>query len=476
MVDLAVDVAFVLPHLGAVSRVDPDLARTLFRTLALVPLGTLVAPVRRVGKRGGSVEVKGLPDGPRSCPAGAVAAVPLRTGASSEIALRGKGAKLDRHDSKVRGGAVGFLLDARIRPLVDRRAGFHEGRAVPPADERPTMPPGDRIRSGTLRERRELAVDGDVHVAVGDEPGPDAVVARSTRLFPRPFFLDAAGALEVEPEEVESHLRKGAGDEVSVGEVLAERPGTGLRGPYRFQSPVAGRIDRLLPNGMLVVREKPDHADKPAAIDAARDLEIRPDQLADHLRVEVGSEVDRGQEVARRIVSTGYLHSRSPVRGTVRSIDEEFGIVLVAPLRQELSVAAWLPGRVVEVTARGAVLEAVGTEITGAWGTGAEAAGLLSIDRPEAGRVVVLTAPRPGDLARLRDAAITALVTGGLDLLEIREQEPPFPVVLTEGFGVRPPARDIDTRLREHAGRLALVDGTTELRVGVRRPRILLPA
>jgi len=30
--------------------------------------------------------------------------------------------------------------------------------------------------------------------------------------------------------------------------------------------------------------------------------------------------------------------------------------------------------------------------------------------------------------------------------------------------------------LREHEGRLGLLDGATELRVGVRRPRLLLPA
>jgi len=48
-------------------------------------------------------------------------------------------------------------------------------------------------------------------------------------------------------------------------------------------------------------------------------------------------------------------------------------------------------------------------------------------------------------------------------------------VVVTEGFGVRGVAPDIREALRQREGKLALIDGTTQLRVGVRRPKIILP-
>ena len=56
-----------------------------------------------------------------------------------------------------------------------------------------------------------------------------------------------------------------------------------------------------------------------------------------------GDEVDVEQELARRLHPHGVYVSRSPVRGRVKEVNEEFGLVLVEPLREELSVAAWLP-------------------------------------------------------------------------------------------------------------------------------------
>jgi hypothetical protein len=44
------------------------------------------------------------------------------------------------------------------------------------------------------------------------------------------------------------------------------------------------------------------------------------------------------------------------------------------------------------------------------------------------------------------------------------------------GFGEQKLPDDVRAALAAHEGRLALLDGTTQLRVGVRRPQIILPA
>jgi hypothetical protein len=238
---------------------------------------------------------------------------------------------------------------------------------------------------------------------------------------------------------------------------------------------VTGRVERILPDGTVVVREAESHATEKVAVQVGKDLGIEAHRVARYIVVEVGQEVDRGQGLATKLSSDGYVKSASPVRGTVERIDEEFGIVLVRPLREELEVTAWLPGRVVAVTERGAVIEGPATRLRGAWGVGGEASGPLALDRLERGHVAAITSPTPRTLPSAVEAGVLGLVTGGLDLAQIERVAPPFPVVLLEGFGLREIGAGARDALTSHRSRLTLIDGTTVLRVGVRRPRVILP-
>jgi hypothetical protein len=260
-----------------------------------------------------------------------------------------------------------------------------------------------------------------------------------------------------------------------AGEELAHVDRGPLRSPLTFVSPVAGTIERILPDGRMIVREPEDHAVENHTVTFARDLGLPPVQAVAWLLVAEGQEIEAGQLVARCGTGPQAKVSRSPVRGRVRSIDREYGLALVTPLRQDLAVMAWLPGRVHSVTDRGAAIAAEGVVLRGAWGTGREAHGPLALNRFEAGAVVALTDEHPDALAAAKETGVAALVAGGLDLDRIRAAAPSFPVVLLEGFGVRAMSADAAAALRDHEGRTALVDGTTELRVGVRRPRVLLP-
>jgi hypothetical protein len=79
------------------------------------------------------------------------------------------------------------------------------------------------------------------------------------------------------------------------------------------------------------------------------------------------------------------------------------------------------------------------------------------------------------ELVRLREKGAAGLVTGGLDLKDVLSPDVGFTVVVLEGFGRQEIAADMRAVLEANQDRLALVDGTTQLRVGVRRPRLILP-
>ena len=248
-----------------------------------------------------------------------------------------------------------------------------------------------------------------------------------------------------------------------------------LIGPKQFRSPVEGTIEKILPDGTLVVRESPERAQVLTSVQVARELGVHPSRLTPYLRVAAGDELERGQWLAAVAGTSPLTVSKSPVRGRVNRIDSQFGIVMIEPLLEEEEILAWLPGTVEEVTERGCVVAGEGTEIDGVWGWGGEASGLLRAGSFEAGAVVVCGTV---DRALLDDASqvgVAGLIAAGAHLRDVLDSEPAFPIVVTEGFGERRMPQELSDLLTDHAGALALVDGTTQLRVGVRRPRIVLP-
>jgi hypothetical protein len=128
---LAVDSIFMMPQLGVLSSVLPEVAMEVFRRDCLVPLGTVIAPVGpstslRTGRaREGEVIFDWRIGGESGqLRAGELRRLALATGESAEAELEpargldvgaGKGR---RWTGTVQGGAAGVILDGRGRPLA----------------------------------------------------------------------------------------------------------------------------------------------------------------------------------------------------------------------------------------------------------------------------------------------------------------------------------------------------------------------
>jgi uncharacterized protein (TIGR01319 family) len=411
-VELAVDSAFMFPHLGVLGEADASLATELFFELGLVRLGT-------------------------------------------------------------------YEPGEEARALAVRTS--HRNTAGPPADRDPArahrvaLDDAPRLRRGRVLERRELAIEGEVFVRKGDALDTDTVVARSVRQFLRPFFLHVARDLDIDPEQIGDVLLKGVGDVVAVGEMIARVPRRVL-GPKQFRAPVEGTIEKILPDGTLVVRESPERAQVLTSVQVARELGVHPSRLKPYLRVDAGEELERGQWLAAVTGTAPLVVSKSPVRGRVNRIDRQFGIVMIEPVLEEEEVLAWLPGKVEDVTERGCVVAAEVTEIDGVWGWGGEASGFLSVGALAAGGVVVCGTVDRALIEEASRAGVAGLIGAGAHLRDVLDGEPAFSVVVTEGFGERVMPAELADLLAARAGALVLIDGTTQLRVGVRRPRIVMPA
>jgi uncharacterized protein (TIGR01319 family) len=135
---LVQDSVFMMPHLGVLSKVEPDVALELFDRDCIVRLGSCIAP-RGPIKKSTEKELKDeeitqvakiellMPDGTsktENVKLGDIVRVELSQGASADVTITplprydiGNGPGKQFH-GKVEGGVVGVIIDARGRPLI----------------------------------------------------------------------------------------------------------------------------------------------------------------------------------------------------------------------------------------------------------------------------------------------------------------------------------------------------------------------
>ncbi len=288
--------------------------------------------------------------------------------------------------------------------------------------------PGLKVAERTqVRKVRRLPIPGDVLVHQGQTVSPDGVVARAN-LPGNPQTLNVAHAIGVDPGSVPAVMQKKVGDTVAAGDLLAF-----TRGMFGF----------------------------------------------------------------------GKRELKSPVAGTIELISTVTGQVTLREPPIPIEVSAYISGRVDEVLANeGAVIETVGAMIQGIFGVGGERRGEIAIaaSAPDevleppaltpalAGKVVVGGALVTGAaLRRAAEVGVAAIVVGGVvdtDLIAyigkdlgvaITGQEPvPFSLILTEGFGAIPMADRTWRLLGRLQGRMASVNGATQIRAGVMRPEVIV--
>ena len=122
--ELMVDSIFMLPHLGAFSKVDEDAALEILSNDCLIPLGTSLSPLGWVEPGSVGIEITGRSSQGRDirgkASGGCIETIPLATGETAELTIStGNGAHWPWSSKlTVRGGVGGIILDMRGRPLL----------------------------------------------------------------------------------------------------------------------------------------------------------------------------------------------------------------------------------------------------------------------------------------------------------------------------------------------------------------------
>lgn len=272
--------------------------------------------------------------------------------------------------------------------------------------------------------------------------------------------------------------------------------------------PVPGEVllevgDRVL--DQTVVARAPSRG-RLHTVNAARVLDILPDEVPGAMLHEVGARVAAGEPLARTRGLWGLLASvcRAPVDGTVAAVSAHTGRILLEEPGPVQEVQAFLPGIVTDlVPGLGAVVAGWAARVAGVFGVGGERAGELRAMVGQPGSV--LDAPQLGGdlsgavlvggslvtgaaLRRAADLGAVGVITGGIhdrDLAGFLGEETvladttalraPLTLVVTGGFGRLPMDAEVFALLQTHLGRRACLVGRTRVRAGAERPEVIIP-
>jgi len=309
-----------------------------------------------------------------------------------------------------------------------------------------------------------------------------------------------------------SEAKKTNGDEKEAEEAHAYTPGLKVKRSMMVDKmrrlPILGEVfpkvgDRVEYDEVIA---RTEISGDPEIVKAGMILGVEAEDVPRFMLKQLGEKVEKNELIANYTALFGLIKKRviSPVAGTVESISEITGQVIIRGSPVPVEVDAYIPGTVAEVMPReGAVIETNAAFIQGIFGIGGETHGdvhmmvdngsqVLEADmiKPEhkglvliGGSLVTLDA-----LRKAVELGVSAIVCGGIrheDLTTFTgeeigvaitgQEEVGITLVIMEGFGKMTMSQRTFDLLKDFEGFRACVNGATQIRAGVLRPEIIIP-
>ena len=245
---------------------------------------------------------------------------------------------------------------------------------------------------------------------------------------------------------------------------------------------------------------------EPEIIKVASLLGVEAEDIPPFMLKKVGDKVAKGENLAFYSALFGLIKKSVPstIEGTVESISEITGQVIVRGAPVPVDIDSYIPGKVKEVMPReGAVIQTNAAFIQGIFGIGGETHGKIyvTVETPEdeltpeklnsdcKGEVIVGGSRVTFEaLKKAVEVGVSAIVVGGIrhqDLTEFTHEEIGVAItgqeevgptlIITEGFGKMAMSYNTFNLLKSFEGYNACVNGATQIRAGVLRPEIIIP-
>ena len=272
--------------------------------------------------------------------------------------------------------------------------------------------------------------------------------------------------------------------------------------------PIKGKViksvgDKLLPDEVVATTDLPGNVQ---IIKVASILSIGPADIFDSLKVQIGEVVKKGDLIAQTEGIFGFFKSElfSPIDGTIESISDVTGQIILREKPIPVEVDAYMSGIVKDIIPEeGVMIETTAAFIQGIFGIGGEARGNIEvlvknredeltedlINKSHNGKIVV-----GGSFITLKtfrkaiSLKVAGVVVGGYNYYDLEEilgytlgvaitgsEEIATSLIVTEGYGnIKMGKRTFDL-LTKYNQKFASINGATQIRAGVIRPEIVIP-
>ena len=235
-------------------------------------------------------------------------------------------------------------------------------------------------------------------------------------------------------------------------------------------------------------------------------LNIDPKDVVEALKVKEGQSIKKGELIAETSGIFGMFKSsvESPVDGTIESISQSTGRVVVREAPIPVEVDAYVKGVVDEVVENeGIVLSSNAAFIQGIFGIAGEKRGelaLVSSSPSEELKADQITSEMKGKILiggsflsleaykKALSMNVAGIVVGGFNYYDLKAilgynlgvaitgtEKLNTALIVTEGYGSIPMSEATFSLLKDNVGNAASINGATQIRAGVIRPEIVIP-
>ncbi|MBD3297540.1 MAG: hypothetical protein GF341_02715, partial [candidate division Zixibacteria bacterium] len=241
-------------------------------------------------------------------------------------------------------------------------------------------------------------------------------------------------------------------------------------------------------------------------VNVANILGLPPEDIEECMLKKEGDPIKEGEVIGRSSSFFGLFKSecKSKITGTVENISHVTGQVLLRGEPLPVQVKAYIKGEVTDIhPEEGVTVACIGAFVQGIFGIGGETHGEIKVvcaDHTEVldekkitadckDKVVIGGSRVTADaLKQAIEVGAAGVVTGGFDDRDLRDflgkdlgvaitgsEELGVTLVVTEGFGEISMAEKTFQLLKRYEGKLACINGATQIRAGVIRPEIVVP-
>jgi len=241
-------------------------------------------------------------------------------------------------------------------------------------------------------------------------------------------------------------------------------------------------------------------------LNAANLLGVPPEDIMGMMIKKIGEAIEKDEIIAQSKGFFGLFKSavRSPIKGTIESISEITGQVILREPPQPVEVTAYIDGDVTEVFPKeGVLVETIASMVQGIFGIGGETRGELltvvnspdevltakEIDEKCKGKIVIGgSLVEFSALQKAKTVEAKGVVAGGVEDESLKQflgydigvaitgsEKEGVTLVVTEGFGKMRMADHAFKLLKSLNGKIASINGATQIRAGVIRPEVIVP-